>query len=83
MILSKVRNGKRVEHYETVRRTKDGRFIDVSLTVSPIRDETGKVIGASKILRNITQQKKVAAEREQALRERDELLKREGRTRTG
>ena len=77
MILSKIRNGERVEHYQTVRRRKDGRLIDVSLTVSPIMDDSGKVIGASKILRDITQQKKIEAEREQALRERDELLKRE------
>ena len=77
MILAKIRNGERVEHYETVRVTKDGRRLNVSLTVSPIKDESGKVIGASKILRDITQQKRIEAEREQAMRERDDLLKRE------
>lgn len=64
MILSKVRAGDRVEHYETIRVTKDGRLINVSLTVSPIKDGDGKVIGASKILRDITHQKKIEAERE-------------------
>ena len=77
MILGKIRSGQRIEHYETVRVAKDGRMLDVSLTVSPIKDETGKVIGASKVLRDITRQKKIEAEREQALRERDDLLKRE------
>jgi PAS domain S-box-containing protein len=81
MILSKIRSGQRIEHYQTVRVAKDGRMLDVSLTVSPIKDETGKVIGASKILRDITQQKKIEAEREQALRERDDLLKREQQAR--
>ena len=70
MILSKIRAGERVEHYETTRRTKDGRYIQVSLTVSPIKDENGRIIGASKILRDITRQKQVEAER-------DALLQRE------
>jgi PAS domain S-box-containing protein len=53
-IIESIRAGRRVEHFETVRRTKSGRLIDVSLTVSPVRDEEGQVIGASKILRDIT-----------------------------
>jgi two-component system sensor kinase FixL len=57
MILEKVRRGERIEHYETVRLRQDGRRLDVSLTVSPIRDATGQVIGASKIVRDITEQK--------------------------
>ncbi len=56
-ILEKLQRGERVDHYETVRRRKDGTLIDVSLTISPIRDETGQVVGASKIARNITEQK--------------------------
>ena len=56
-VLDRVRRGERVEHYETIRQTRDGRIIHVSLTVSPIRDRTGKVIGASKIARDITDRK--------------------------
>lgn len=57
MILSRIRNGERVEHYESVRRTKDGRLINVSLSISPIRDGTGRIIGAAKVARDITAQK--------------------------
>jgi len=53
-ILQRIRAGERIDHYETVRRRKDGSLLNVSLTVSPIRDATGKVIGASKIARDIT-----------------------------
>lgn len=69
-ILAKLRRGERIDHYETIRTAKDGRLIDVSLTVSPIREASGKVIGASKIARDITEQKRTA-------QERDQLLKRE------
>jgi PAS domain S-box-containing protein len=58
-ILESVRAGRRIEHFETVRRTKDGRLIDVSLTVSPIKDEEGRVIGASKILRDVSSRKRI------------------------
>jgi two-component system sensor kinase FixL len=57
MILERLRRGERIEHYETVRLTKDGRRIDVSLTVSPVRDASGRVVAASKIVRDITEQK--------------------------
>ena len=57
-ILSKLRRGERIEHYETVRRKKDGRLCDISLTVSPLTDDDGNVIGASKIARDITEQKR-------------------------
>jgi PAS domain S-box-containing protein len=56
-ILERLSAGQRIEHYETVRRTKEGRLIDVSLTVSPIRDREGRIVGASKIARDITEQK--------------------------
>ncbi len=59
-ILGRVRRGERVEHYETVRQRKDGTRVDISLTVSPIRDAHGEVVGASKIARDITERKKVA-----------------------
>ncbi len=57
-ILKKVRNGERVEYFESIRLTKDKRRLYVSLSVSPIHDEDGKVVGASTIARNITAQKK-------------------------
>jgi two-component system CheB/CheR fusion protein len=64
-ILERIRSGKPVKHYDTVRQRKDGTEIDVSLTVSPVRDKTGKVIGASKIVRDITERIQI----EEALRE--------------
>jgi PAS domain S-box-containing protein len=63
-ILAKIKSGEKVEHFETLRQTKEGRLIHVSVTVSPIKDDNGKVIGASKIARDITSQK--AHERELA-----------------
>ncbi|WP_081888079.1 PAS domain S-box protein [Verrucomicrobium sp. BvORR034] len=62
VILDKLRAGSRLEHYETVRRRKDGTHVDVSLTVSPIRNEQGVIVGASKIARDITQKKLDEAE---------------------
>ena len=61
-LLDRIRKGRPVEHYETVRRRKDGSLIDISLTVSPVRDESGKVIGASKIARDITESKRAQEE---------------------
>jgi PAS domain S-box-containing protein len=58
-IIENVRAGRRIEHFETIRVTKDGRLLDVSLTVSPIKDEEGRVIGASKILRDISIRKRM------------------------
>jgi len=63
-ILSRIRRGERIEHYETMRRRKDGSLFHVSLTVSPMRDESGRVIGASKIARDITERKRAEAQRE-------------------
>ena len=56
-ILTRLRAGERIEHYETIRVTKDGRYIDISLTVSPIVGPNGQIIGASKIARDITDQR--------------------------
>jgi PAS domain S-box-containing protein len=62
-ILGRVRKGERIDHYETVRRRKDGTLVEISLTVSPVRGNDGRIIGASKIARNITDRKQA----EQAL----------------
>jgi PAS domain S-box-containing protein len=58
-ILKKLRRGEKVEHYETVRVTKDGKTLNVSLTISPIRDSTGSIVGASTIARDITERKRM------------------------
>ncbi|HUA24029.1 MAG TPA: PAS domain S-box protein [Steroidobacteraceae bacterium] len=57
-ILATLRRGERIEHFETTRLTKDGRRVEISLTVSPVRDESGAIIGASKIARDITDRKR-------------------------
>lgn len=57
-ILQKIRRGERIEHYETVRRRKDGELVDISLTVSPIRTDDGEIVGASKIARDVTQRRR-------------------------
>jgi PAS domain S-box-containing protein len=55
-ILERIRSGERIDHYETIRKAKDGRLVNISLTVSPVRDEEGRIVGASKIARDITEQ---------------------------
>lgn len=59
VILGKIRKGERIEHYETVRLAKDGSRLNVSLTISPLRDALGVLVGASKVLRDITQRKRM------------------------
>ncbi len=56
-ILDRIRRGERVDHYETVRRAKSGRLLNISLTVSPVHDGNGRIIGASKVARDITEQR--------------------------
>jgi PAS domain S-box-containing protein len=80
-ILARVARGERVEHFESVRVGKDGRLIDVSLVVSPIRDNSGQVVGASKIARDITERRRLedelrkqANELREASRRKDEFL---------
>jgi PAS domain S-box-containing protein len=68
-ILDRLRRGERVEHFETVRIAKDGRRLDISLTVSPLKDHEGRIIGASKIARDITASKRA----QEALRESEGL----------
>ena len=72
-ILERIRRGERVEHYETIRRCKNGALVAVSLTVSPILDENGQVLGASKIARDITDRKRAEQER-QDLEKRERAL---------
>jgi PAS domain S-box-containing protein len=69
-ILARLRRGERIDHYETVRKCKDGRCIDISLTVSPVRNEEGRIIGASKIARDVTELRKA---REALARSHEEL----------
>jgi PAS domain S-box-containing protein len=69
-ILEKLRAGGRIEHYETIRVTKAGRKVDVSLTISPIKDSTGKLVGFCKLAHDITERKRA----EQALRETNDAL---------
>jgi PAS domain S-box-containing protein len=69
-ILDRLRRGERIDHYETMRQHKDGKIVFVSLTVSPLKDATGNVIGASKIARDITRQKHA----EMVLREQANVL---------
>lgn len=71
-ILQRIARGERLDHYETVRQTKEGRRLAISLTISPIRDASGTIIGASKIARDITDQ----VQSQQALREANEALRR-------
>jgi PAS domain S-box-containing protein len=61
-ILERIRSGERIEHYETVRRRKDGSLVDISLSVSPVKNTQGSVVGASKIARDITDRKRSEAQ---------------------
>ena len=70
-ILERIRRGETVSHYETIRRRKDGALLDISLTVSPIIDEHGTIVGASKIARDITEQKHT----QQLVRESEERFR--------
>jgi len=69
-IVERLRRGERVDHFETVRLRKDGTLLELSLTISPVKDASGRVIGASKVARGITEQKQI----EKALAERARLL---------
>jgi PAS domain S-box-containing protein len=66
-ILKRIRSGERVEHHQTLRRHKDGRAIPVSLTISPIRDERGRIIGAFKVSRDISETKRLIAQQQRAV----------------
>ena len=68
-ILARLRRGERIDHFETIRLTKDGREVQVSVTISPLRDGSGKIVGASKIARDITALRGAEAERVRLLQE--------------
>jgi len=84
-IIAKLRRGEKIEHFETVRVRKGGERLDISVTISPIRDATGRVVGASKVARDITQRKRAEAEvrqAEQRYRDLAETLELEVKART-
>jgi PAS domain S-box-containing protein len=73
-ILARIRRGERIDHYETIRRRKDGSLIDIALTVSPVRDMHGRIIGASKIARDISERKQAEARLRASERQLQDLL---------
>ena len=73
-VLATIRAGGAVEHFETVRQRKDGTLIEISLSVSPVRARDGTVIGASKIARDISEQRRLLHQAEEAARSKDEFL---------
>jgi PAS domain S-box-containing protein len=84
-ILSRIRSGQRVDHFETVRRRKDGTLLDISLTISPVKDESGRIVGASKVARDVTERKRAEADlrrSEEQFRKLSETLDTEVRART-
>jgi PAS domain S-box-containing protein len=76
-ILARIHRGERIDHFETIRRRKDGTLLDISLTISPIRDRQGRIIGISKIARDITEQKQaervLQSAKEQLAKSNEEL----------
>jgi PAS domain S-box-containing protein len=73
-VLATIRAGRAVEHFETIRQRKDGTLIEISLSVSPVRARDGTVIGASKIARDVSEQRRLARRAEEAARSKDEFL---------
>jgi len=69
-ILERLKRGERIDHFETLRRCKDGSLLALSLTISPVKDDAGRIVGASKVARDVTQRKEI----ERALAERARLL---------
>ncbi|MGK9167206.1 PAS domain S-box protein [Inquilinus limosus] len=74
-ILARIRRGERVEHFETIRRRKDGSLVEISLTISPIRNRKGQIVGASKIARDITERKRAQERQVLLLREMNHRVK--------
>ena len=74
-VLARIRRGERVDHFETVRRTKDGRLVEMSITVSPVKDAAGHIVGASKVARDIGERRKLEDQRAQLLAREQEARK--------
>lgn len=74
-ILQRIRHGESIENYETIRRRKDGMLLDISLTVSPVKDNKGNIIGASKVARDITDKARAKEKLEQTVAERTASLR--------
>ncbi|MDB6144545.1 MAG: cheRf [Pseudomonas sp.] len=74
-ILTRIHRGERIEHYETIRRRKDGSLIEISLSVSPIRNRQGRIIGAAKIARDITERRQAEEQKNLLIREMDHRVK--------
>ncbi|CAN7623073.1 PAS domain S-box protein [Phenylobacterium sp. LjRoot219] len=74
-ILARIRAGERIDHYETVRQRKDGSFIEISITVSPVRNQAGEIVGASKIARDITERLRAQERQNLLLQEMDHRIK--------
>jgi PAS domain S-box-containing protein len=73
-VTGRIRRGQTVDHYETIRQRKDGSFVEISLTVSPVHDANGAIVGASKIARDITEQNRQRQIAEHASRAKDQFL---------
>jgi PAS domain S-box-containing protein len=74
-ILSRIRAGERVQHFDTIRRRKDGSLVEISLTISPIRNAQGRIVGASKVARDITERRQAQEQQRLLLREMDHRAK--------
>jgi PAS domain S-box-containing protein len=74
-ILARIRRGERVEHFDTVRRRKDGSLVEIGLSISPIRNAAGQVVGASKVARDITERRQAQKQQQLLLREMDHRIK--------
>jgi PAS domain S-box-containing protein len=72
-VLARIGRGEKVDHFETIRRAKDGQLLNISLTVSPVKDRSGKIVGASKVARDITDRKRAEAELERLLASEKQL----------
>jgi PAS domain S-box-containing protein len=74
-ILKRIRRGERIEHYETIRRRKDGSLVEISLSVSPVKNREGRIIGAAKIARDITDRRQAEEQRSLLIQEMDHRIK--------